>query len=328
MDLKRLPDWREVAKGVSRLTGHSPFYHLADMVGCYVRYGCDEVQYGEGGFYRLSPAERRNTYTKQRAYALRPVFNPEVDRHLCQRKEEFNRFFARYVRRPWLYCRDASVEEIQAFIEAQPRVIVKQADAMQGSGIHALDVPADAVEGAAEGAAEVARSLCGQDVLLERWIDQHPDLCFGNASVNTIRVTTVRDPQGQVHLLKAVFRCGVGDAVVDNFTAGGVVYPLDLQRGVIEGPGTRKHSLAEGPIAIHPGTETPMVGRAIPFWPEALAMIRDVAGTIPGLRLIGWDIAITPEGPELVEGNTLPGPALLEYVGEKKGFYQEILSYR
>ena len=56
-------------------------------------------------------------------------------------------------------------------------------------------------------------------------------------------------------------------------------------------------------------------------------MIQDAAQQLPDLRFIGWDIAITPEGPELVEGNTRPGPALLEYIGKKKGFYKEIMSY-
>ena len=318
MNLKKLPDWKETAKGVSRLTGHSLSYHLWDMARCYVRYGCDEVQYGEGGFFKLSEAERKNTYTKRRAYALSPRFNPDADRHLCLNKVAFNRFFAAYVRRPWLYCREASEADIRAFIDAQPRILVKQVEAMQGQGIRELDKTADA--------APLARQLAGQNVLLERWIEQHPDLCFGGSSVNTIRVTTVRDQERTVHLLKAVLRCGVGSSIVDNFTAGGVVYPLDLETGVIEGGGTRKHCLAEGQILVHPGTELSMTGRAIPFWKETLEMIREAAVKIPNLRLIGWDVAITPDGPELVEGNTRPGPALLEYVGKKKGFYPAILA--
>ena len=319
MDLKKLPAWKETARSVSRLTGHAPFCHFCDLLRCYLRYGCDEVQYGEGGFYRLSRAERNNTYTKQRAYALSPRFNPEDTSRLCKRKEAFNRFFSSCIRRPWLYCGEASVAEIRRFIEEQPRVIVKRAKAMQGEGVAELDKSA--------GAVALASQLAGEDVLLERWIDQHPDMAFGGNAVNTIRVTTVRNPQGNVRLLKAVLRCGVGGAIVDNFTQGGVVYPVDLETGVIEAGGTRKRSVAEGPILIHPGTDIRMPGHQIPFWPETLAMIREAAARIPDLRLIGWDVAITPGGPELVEGNTRPGPALLEYVGKKKGFYQEILSY-
>ncbi len=319
MDLKKLPDWKEMAKGVSRLTGHSPFYHLLDMFGCYVRYGSDEVQYGEGGLYRMDRAARKQTYTIRRCFALSAAFNPEENRHLCQRKEEFNRFFADYVRRPWIYCGDASESDIRAFIGAQSRIIVKDASAMRGSGIGELDLSA--------GLAETARRLAGQNFLLEGWIRQHPDLCIGGRSVNTVRITTVRERNGGVHLLKAVLRCGVGESIVDNFTTGGVVYPLDLLCGVIEDAGTRKHSVAEGPIEVHPGTDCRMVGLQLPFWPETLAMVRDAAARIPGLRFIGWDVAITPDGPELVEGNTRPGPGLLEYVGKKKGFYPEILSY-
>lgn len=319
MELKRLPEWVRTAKSVSRLTGRGALFHLLDAFACYRRYGSDEVQYGEGGFYRLSRAERENTYTKQLTFKLAPLFNREENRYICRQKEEFNRFFPQYVKRPWLYCKEASAEDIQRFIAAQPRVIVKRTDSLQGQGIHELDL--------SKGLEAVSQALAGQKVLLERWIDQHPDLCLGTHSVNTIRVTTVRDRAGHVHMLKAVFRCGVGDAIVDNFTQGGVVYPLDMERGVIEGPGARKHSVAEGGITVHPGTDIQMVGRAMPFWPETLAMIQDAAQQLPDLRFIGWDIAITPEGPELVEGNTRPGPALLEYIGKKKGFYKEIMSY-
>lgn len=319
MKPKKLPAWKEAVRGVSRLTGHTPLFHLADAFLCNLAYGCDAVQYGEGGFWRLKRSERRNTYTKQRAYALSPKFNPGSASHLCKRKEEFNRFFAMYIHRPWLFCRNASEEEIARFIDAQPRVIVKQTNAMQGRGVYELDKTT--------GPAAIARQFAGQDVLLERWIVQHPDLCFGSRSVNTIRITTVRDRQGNVHLLKAALRCGVGTSIVDNFTQGGVVYPIDMEKGVIESCGTRKHSVADGLIDVHPGTDFRMPGQHIPFWPETLSMIRDAAARIPELRLIGWDVAITPDGPELVEGNTRPGPALIEYVGTKKGFYQEILSY-
>lgn len=306
------------------MSGHTPFYHLLDAFRCYLRYGCDEVQYGEGGFWQLSREERARTYTKQHAYALSPRFNPPESALLCKRKERFNRYFSDYVRRPWIACRESSAEEIRRFIEAQARLIVKDSRAMQGKGVYALE-PGEPDSGTS--ASEWAARLAGQDVLLERWITQHPAMDFGGRCVNTVRVTTVRDREGNVHLLKAVLRCGVGEAVVDNFTQGGVVYPLDMERGVIEGPGTRKHTAGQGGIRVHPGTSREMVGFSVPFWPETLAMIRDVAARIPDLRLIGWDVAITPDGPELVEGNTRPGPALLEYVGKKKGFYREILSY-
>ena len=49
---------------------------------------------------------------------------------------------------------------------------------------------------------------------------------------------------------------------------------------------------------------------------------------IPQVRYIGWDIAFTNNGPELVEGNEYPGYGLLQfyklYDGKKTGHKKEI----
>lgn len=71
-----------------------------------------------------------------------------------------------------------------------------------------------------------------------------------------------------------------------------------------------------------------MVGREIPFWNEAVKMVMDASKTIPKLRFIGWDVAITPLSPVLIEGNTRPGAQLIEYQGFERGMYRKILSYK
>jgi len=43
------------------------------------------------------------------------------------------------------------------------------------------------------------------------------------------------------------------------------------------------------------------------------------AGLVPQLKIIGWDVAIDPEGPVLIEGNTTPGMTISEIA--QKGFY-------
>jgi glutathione synthase/RimK-type ligase-like ATP-grasp enzyme len=42
----------------------------------------------------------------------------------------------------------------------------------------------------------------------------------------------------------------------------------------------------------------------IPFIPEAKDLVTKAASLMPGLRLIGWDVAIGENGPILVEGNS------------------------
>ena len=43
---------------------------------------------------------------------------------------------------------------------------------------------------------------------------------------------------------------------------------------------------------------------SIPFWKEVVEMIYICCKDVPGARYVGWDVAITKDGPCLIEGNT------------------------
>lgn len=45
----------------------------------------------------------------------------------------------------------------------------------------------------------------------------------------------------------------------------------------------------------------------IPFWEEARKMVTDAAGLFKHTRLLGWDVAITKNGPVIIEVNDKPG---------------------
>lgn len=319
MVLRRLPLWKEAARNVSKDTGIPSLFHIVDGYYCHYRYGCSALQYEKGQFYRLRPFERRKTYTIERAKKLRLLLNESNCRHLCANKNEFNGYYASYIKRKWLYAKDADVETIRSFIMGLDRVIVKPNSSMKGRGVSLMDrssVSQDSLE-----------HIAGSNYILEQYIVQHPDMDFGSKSVNTVRLTTLVDRTGGLHFLKAMVRCGIGESIVDNYNAGGVNYPVDLELGVIEGTGTTREKGSRIPIYCHPGTETIMLGKRIPYWKETLEMVHNAALKEPRLRFIGWDVVITPDGPELLEGNTLPGPSLLDYVGAKRGIYGEIMAY-
>ena len=45
----------------------------------------------------------------------------------------------------------------------------------------------------------------------------------------------------------------------------------------------------------------------LPFWKETLDLLRRASERVPSVGYIGWDVAITPDAPILIEGNTTPG---------------------
>ena len=114
--------------------------------------------------------------------------------------------------------------------------------------------------------------------------------------------------------------------MVDNFRAGGVGYPVNVEHGIIETYGVQIANRHKQ-IYVHPGTDIVMVGKAIPYWKETLEMLEEAAKVLPQLRYVGWDVAVTEQGPLIIEGNPTPGFGLLEGIGNNRGIYGAIERY-
>jgi len=52
---------------------------------------------------------------------------------------------------------------------------------------------------------------------------------------------------------------------------------------------------------------TKIVGFKIPNYKEVVALSKKVAKVVKKIRDVGWDIAITKNGPTIIEGNEFPG---------------------
>jgi hypothetical protein len=82
----------------------------------------------------------------------------------------------------------------------------------------------------------------------------------------------------------------------------------------------------------HPDTGVKFEGYTIPMLDEAIALAKEAAREIPQMGHIGWDVAITPTGPAIIEGNEYPGTDLCQlapHYPEKVGlwpYYKKLLS--
>ena len=127
------------------------------------------------------------------------------------------------------------------------------------------------------------------------------------------------DDNGDAHPLYAAMRLGSGGAVVDNFNHGGMVIPVSLETGALTGVAVDKQGRS---YEAHPDTKEVFDGYSLPHWEAALKLGLTAAKKVPTVRLVGWDIALTPTGPKLVEGNHYPGHDIYQLVAqnpEKKG---------
>jgi hypothetical protein len=138
--------------------------------------------------------------------------------------------------------------------------------------------------------------------LAEEFIVQHIDMsALSPSAVNTVRIFTQLDNNYQVHILGCRLRISI-NSPVDNLAAGNAAAPIDERSGIVSGPAVFS-DITKADIDIHPITHTPIVGFQIPFWNETMEMAHKAALMHPENKSIGWDIAITPDGPDLIEGN-------------------------
>lgn len=157
-----------------------------------------------------------------------------------------------------------------------------------------------------------------------RWIFQevvrgHPTLAaLSNTSgLQTVRVVTIVDQAGAVRILAARLRLICGDVAHDNFEfgkTGNVIAILNPENGQIESAvGGSRDRYEIQPVTRHPGTGRELIGFQVPDWEAVRKLAIEAAGKFRPLRSIGWDVAVSPDAPCLIEGNvtwaTLSGEA-------------------
>lgn len=163
--------------------------------------------------------------------------------------------------------------------------------------------------------------------MVEEVLKQHPALDALNPDVlSTLRVATYTDAD-DVHILATALRTASVSReghCVDNMKAGGLGCPVDAESGKIWAPA---FNVRLERFDVHPVTGTAFVGFQLPMWDEVLATVRSIARKaylLPQCHYLGWDVAFTPDGPAVIEGNWQQGCDIIEYGGQK-GIYHELL---
>lgn len=137
--------------------------------------------------------------------------------------------------------------------------------------------------------------------IIQEKVLQHPDLSrLHSSSVNSLRVVTLRADAGEIVVLGAVLRIGVGLLEIDNTSGGGLVSTVALETGECGAGTNRLKSVSHD---LHPDTGARIKGFTVPHWDEVKATAVRAHGFLPFPRTFGWDIAITESGPTLLETN-------------------------
>lgn len=287
-------------KQIHAETGKASVLIFCDMIWCSLRYGIGYLDYHVFGFAGKHGAIRKTYMTECDNLALVRRLNDRAYYGYFRDKSLFNRAFPQYIGRDWVNLLECDAEGFAQFCQDKDTLFAKPVGRCGGSGVHKISC------------AEVDdfgtlydQLLQNEQTLVEQSIRQHPvmnQLYAG--SVNTLRIVTVLGANGNPHIMYSLLRIGQGGACVDNISSGGM-YTAVGEDGRLN------------PVAFcdktgeyyrkHPDTGVEFAAFVVPDFQQAKALCLQAAMVEPHIRYVGWDVAITSDGPILVEGNLIPG---------------------
>ena len=311
---------------VKKKSGHGKARTFVDMLWCAARYGAGYYDYTMFGFYDMNGRQRDTYLTRMRNKKVQELMNDDAYSDLFDDKLQFNPKFERFLRRKVLDAGRATVKDMEEFMKDQEFFFAKPAHGTCGDGIEKCRV-SDFAD-----ASEALNYVRGKDLLvLEHVLPQHPDMArLHPESVNTMRILTDRVGD-EIYIAYIVVKIGRGDGFCDNSGQGGVICRVDPDSGRIISVATDDYFNV---FEKHPDTGITFKGYQLPMHKEAIELAKEAAMVVPHVNHVGWDIAITPDGPALIEGNDYPGTDLCQlapHYPEKQGlwpYYKKILDLK
>ena len=287
------------AKMVADYSNHSILYVLTDMSKCILNDNIGYMEYNLFHFIDKSEELRRTYVDFNHSQALFKMLNDREYMNIFDNKLLFNERFKEYIGRDFIDAAHCSDEQFRAYCKGKKNIFCKPKDSCSGKGIYK-----DIEINSETDIDELHKFMIENDLFCEDTIVQHPEMNkLNNTSINTIRITTVLKDD-KAYAMYALLRIGTNNAKVDNVASGGI-YTVLSDEGEIINPCWSDKTIKT--YDYHPTNNLKLIGFKIPYFKEAIELCKKAALVEKHIRYIGWDVAITPDGPILVEGNQLPG---------------------
>lgn len=288
----------KTARRVSKANKASSIVVLFDIIHCGLKYMAGYVDYEVFGFYNLTKDQRETIITRGINNRFVATLNNKELANTLDNKLLFNTRFNKFLKRDWINLEKASKQDFIKFLKDKTNIIVKPVDQACGRNVEKINVKEiNDINNLYD------TLVTKKQYLVEDCIVQHPKMSdiYPNA-VNTLRIVTVTK-NNNVNIMFRSIRMGNSGNVVDNFNHGGLFTTVE-ENGIIQKPAVDK----QGNIYDnHPFTNTSLIGFEIPLFEQAIEFVKTMAISIPEVGYVGWDIAITENGPVVVEANPFPG---------------------
>ena len=269
-----------------------------DVLFSSIKYNISLLDYFYFKFYVLTKEQRRTFAGTGYMYEYQLLMNPIKERKVLENKLIFLKKYAKFISHAYSNKEDFLSSEVtrnKLFNNSSRKLVLKSSDGQCGDGIQVLNLNKLSE---AQVLQEIKNS---NNDLIEEFIVQHDELMkISSSGLNTVRIFTQMH-NNDVDILGVRLRITI-NSYVDNLAAGNIAAPVNKNTGIVEGKGVYS-DVTKNDVTVHPVSGIKIVGFQLPFWSECLNMVKEAALTFPENKSIGWDVAITNSGPELLEGN-------------------------
>lgn len=200
-----------------------------------------------------------------------------------------------------------TIQQLKQLFSRDMDAFCKPSSGQLGNGIFALKIKDSKVyvDGKPLSINKLIDVLLSANYLVQKRIYQHPKMNTLCAStINSIRLQTVMTKEGEVIPFGAGLRMGRQGSSVDNWAKGGVFVGIDMEKGKLMEMGFLKPQYGTS-VKDHPDTHVVFKDFEIPYYKEAEQQAMELHKRLYRCHSVGWDIAITDEGPMFIEGNGL-----------------------
>lgn len=295
------------------------------------RIGCFYHEYNEYRFWELTPQQQDRYLLAIDRYTVEERFNKNRKRNsICKNKYLADSMLKDFIKRPFCMNREMSFEQFSGLFADQPKVFYKPVDKCHGAGAQSFTLTKETMR-------EVYDRIHGlPNGIVEGFVCQHEAMkTISPNAVSTVRLVTISSsgqrkplPSGRTEeLVYSALKMGGGNGVVDNLIGGGLGAGIDFETGTVLTDAVDVNGI---PHAVHPTTGTVIKGFQIPYYKEAVAMVLECTRRFKLPGFLGWDVAITNNGPVVIEVNTDPCESLLNlpYVSDPQGFKYLLEPYK
>ena len=225
------------------------------------------------------------------------------------------------------------IKGILKTIRQKKKVVFKPSSGTHGDGFYCIEFKDNhyLVNGEFTKKEDLLEILLGQKsfYVLTDYINMHSVLKkIYPKSVNSIRVMAINENGNDPRILQTYIRIGSSKTgYTDNVGYGGISAMIDEDGYIYEPQKIINHKFYL--CDEHPDTKTIISGIKVPNWGKMKKGIIEVCKSMPELEYLGFDIAITPGGFQIIEINIHQDlHKVAEHTDEVRRFYKNKIEFK